>query len=654
MARPSRQRKGWLEKMKVIARMKRKFSKEHHKRLRDGVDWVVIYWQRDDGNAGEFAKFCEDNFVADQAELERMLAKFAECSEQIFGSALDLYRRLHRPLHLDTGPITKWDKLFARIDPFSAMHRTFFDSKVAFVALLNFGVLLTEQLFAVEDMLTLRQWTEARLTDSMRSRMPPLLERRIDNAYLDAEEYISDYNIFSSCLVDLDGNPLFSEQKKLLSHWGLRDELRAQYFQPNGFEKQHALYEVMKKIILQKVPDAVVNNDGILWDPTRNKVFDTETNTWTDVNPEPNTRYRHLRRIFLAEKLADRHYSNDFIYRSFSDSAEIPEKIVEELLVSILSSPLAKQVAKVVKGQLGRRLMPFDIWYKHFVRYDEKALDPVVKHRYPDPQTFHEDMPRILRKMGFSRKISKLIADNVQVDACRGSGHAWGALRREDKVLLRTRFEKDGLAFQGFDIGLHELGHCAEMVMCQHLAQNSILAGLPNIGFSEAFAFLFERQRLEILGIRSSRKDKYFLILDTFWDGFEICGVALLDIHIWRWMYRHKDASPEEINIATRALAKNIWKKYFAPVFGIDDDYILAIYSHIIGYGLYMPNYAIGQIATFQVLDFCRRKHWPTEMERMCKIGSISPNTWLKQAVGSPLSLEPMFRLVKEALKKVR
>lgn len=652
-----RQRAGWLHRMDVVAKLKKKYDKRHHRRIAQGVEWVAAYWLKEDGNAEEFAKFCEEYFVIDPAELDKLMNKIADAFEQIFGMGLEIYRTLHNPLHLDTGPISKWDKLFVRFDPFSALHGCLYESKVAFVILLNFAAYTTAELLVMEDRLTRRNWLECRLTDSVRYRMKQMLERRVNDAYADAEEYISEYNIYSSALVGLDGQPIFDEHKKLLSHWGLRDEIRAQYFQPDGLQRQETLYAAMKRIVMQEVPNAVINNPDVFWDPARNHIFDVESGIWAKCNDaEPNTRYSHLKRVFLAEKSTDIYYGRDFIDRSFMDSCEIPEQIVETLLVQILSSPLAKDVAKVIRKQVGRRLKPFDIWFNHFVRYDEKHLDPIVKSKYPNPHAFHQDVPNILMRLGFDQGIARLVADNIQVDACRGSGHAWGALRRQDKVLLRTRFRNDGMDFQGFEIGMHELGHCAEMVLCLHLVDNTILEGLPNIGFSEAFAFLFERQKLEALGLKPAKHNEQRMILYSFWDAFEIAGVALLDIYIWKWLYKHRDAKPEKINQAIRDLAKSIWNQYFAPVIGTgsEDEYILAIYSHIIGYGLYMPNYAVGQIVTFQVLNHCRDEHWPTEMERMCKIGALTPNAWLMQAVGSDMSLEPMFRLTKEALTKLR
>jgi len=638
----------------VVVRLVGKFGHEHLKRIMRGVEWAAYYWEKEDGTTDDFSKFCEDYFVANQEELQKLIKNFEFLLEEVFGRTLELYKSLKNPIILEGPPISKWDRFFARFDPFSAIQRTLFDCKIAFVALLNFPSHSTAELLKRENKLTRQEWIECRLTDCMRHRAPDILERNINNAYLEAEVYIDEYNIYSGNLVGPDGKVLFEDNKKLLSHWGIRDELRGQYFQPGGLERQKALYTVMKKIILQKVPEAVIDNPGIFWEPMSNKIYDPVISEWAMCSSEPQTRYKHLLDIFLAEKASDRYYERNFLERSFMDNCEIPEKKTEEFLIKILTMPIAKDVAKVIKAQLGREFYPFDIWYDKFVRYNSKELDPIVQKKYPTAKSLNDGISDILQVLGFKKSIADLVQANVKVDVCRGSGHAWGTLRRDDKVLLRTRLNKDGLDFQGFDISMHELGHATEMVLNLHLADNTIMAGLPNIGFSEAFAFLFQMRKLEALDFPQDKKDKYYLILEGFWDAFEIAGVALLDIYLWRWLYKHKDAKPEEINVAIRYLAKSIWNKYFSPVLGIKNEYIFAIYSHIIGYGLYMPNYAIGQLVTFQVLDYCQSRHWPTEMERMCRIGTLTPDMWLKEAVGSPLSVKSMLKLTKEALKKIK
>lgn len=638
--------------------------KNHRKRLAVGVSMIATFWTRADGSVDDFVRFCRKNFLTEERDLQALLDTTTKNFEQFLGMGLDLFRTMHRPLDIETGePVSRWDKLFTRIDPFWWIWgEMLFQSKIAFVLLLNFESRSTQVLIADEEKLTRRQWIETRLTDLLRSREPSRIARKELEAYLDASSYITDYVIHSGCLIDGAGESIFAEAKELPSHWGLRDEICAQYHQPMGAERQETLYRVMKRIIAQEVPKIVIDNPGVLWDVKTNKVFTPPGDDGVlleseskDSAPEPDTRYDHLRRAYLAERVTDKYYGDDFLDRSFLDGAEIPENVIQEMLKTVLTSPLAKRVATVVQKRLGRDLRPFDIWYNKFVHYDEKALDQIVRAKYPNIDAFAADIPRILRMMGFAPEKADFIASRIQVDNSRTSGHAWGALRREDKSFLRTRCPPDGMDFQGFSVGIHELGHCSEQVITLNDTDNYLLSGLPNTGISEAFAFFFERQSTELLGVKQHIEfEEEFGALERFWDAFEIAGVSLLDINTWHWMYQYKDFPPSMLKDAIRQNARDIWNQYFAPVIGVKDEDILAIYSHPICYALYMPYYSIGATASAQILEYCRDKHWPTEMERMCKIGMLTPYVWMKQAVGARLDLTSLFKAAEDALRKIK
>jgi len=124
-----------------------------------------------------------------------------------------------------------------------------------------------------------------------------------------------------------------------------------------------------------------------------------------------------------------------------------------------------------------------------------------------------------------------------------------------------------------------------------------------------------------------------------------------VDMNIWRWMYDHPDASAGEVRDAMAAIAKDIWNEYYAPVFGMKDHILLAIYSHIIDGGMYIPDYLIGSAIAFQIEDYLKDKSLATEMERMCKQGDLAPQVWMKQAVGSPISAQPMIDAAGESVK---
>jgi oligoendopeptidase F len=114
--------------------------------------------------------------------------------------------------------------------------------------------------------------------------------------------------------------------------------------------------------------------------------------------------------------------------------------------------------------------------------------------------------------------------------------------------------------------------------------------------------------------------------------------VSLVDMGVWNWLYRNPEASPAELREATLAIARDAWNRYFAPVFGVRDSEILAIYSHMIVYGLYLPDYAIGHILAFQIAQRLWEGDFGAEVERITRLGKLTPDAWIRGAVGGPIS----------------
>ncbi len=49
---------------------------------------------------------------------------------------------------------------------------------------------------------------------------------------------------------------------------------------------------------------------------------------------------------------------------------------------------------------------------------------------------------------------------------------------------------------------------------------------------------VFQKRDLELLGIKDENPEKEKMdILDKIWSMYEICGVSMLDISVWKWMY---------------------------------------------------------------------------------------------------------------------
>ncbi len=406
----------------------------------------------------------------------------------------------------------------------------------------------------------------------------------------------------------------------------------------------------------------VIDNPDLLWAPESNLVYPLPAEGKTLADPldaerEADERYAQLLKIFHAVRLADP-WSPDqptFIQRRFERYRQIPETEVARLLESILSSPQAAEVGRLISSRLGRPLEPFDIWYNGFAprgSHREEELDRLVKERYPDVAAFQADLPVILGKLGFSKEDAQFLAGKIVVDASRGVGHASGAQRREDSAHLRTRVGEDGMDFKGYNIAVHEFGHNVEQVLTLNRIDHTMLQGVPNTAFTEAFAFIFQDRDLELLGLTEENPDvKHLKALDNFWSVYEIGGVALVDMGVWRWMYDHPEATPAQLREAVVDISKDIWNRFYAPVFGGRDEILLGVYSHMIDAGLYLPDYPMGHIIAFQVESYMEGKNLAEEMKRMCAQGSITPDAWMRGATGSPITTEPLLEATASAVK---
>jgi hypothetical protein len=65
---------------------------------------------------------------------------------------------------------------------------------------------------------------------------------------------------------------------------------------------------------------------------------------------------------------------------------------------------------------------------------------------------------------------------------------------------------------------------------------------------------------------------------------------------------------------------------------------------------MYLPDYPLGSIISFQIEQYFKTRNLGTEMERMCKQGSITPGLWMQKAVGNDISTEPMLEVSRRAL----
>ncbi len=639
------------------SRLIEKYGRENNARIEKGVAQCANFWQKSDGSRELFVTYCLDHFIADSAELAINFERISTALETINGHFNKMSLSLKEPLELDRGEIQAIDRLIGSADFTAHFYEDLFSQKISFWILLNFPSYPLIEKQKLSSQWDRQQWAYARLGDMIRARVPAACNQRIAQAQSEADQYIADYNIYLGNLRNSDNQSLFPADLSLISHWGLRDELKSQYQHENGLARQEMIMAVMQAIIDQTIPAQVINNPKIIWNPFICQLIDP---------PQPplnknqaDQRYEILLAQFHALRELDAYYPDypTAIERKFLMEREFTEQEVRDLFHRLLTAPQIIKIAQLIEKRLGRTLRPFDIWYNGFQprsELNENELDQLTTQRYPDAKTLQNDLPRILKALDFDEESANCIASRIVVDPARGVGHAAGASMRSDVAHLRTRFAAQGLPYKGYNIATHEFGHNVEQTISLNMVDHYLLSGVPSNGFTEAFAFVFQNRDQVLLGLPTSMAQQTNMnALQLCWSVYEIMGVSLLDIDVWQWLYQHPHATAEELKHATLELAKKIWNQYYAPVFNSQDQTILAIYSHMIAYPLYLADYPLGHLIQFQIESYLEGRSVGKEMTRMCKNGRILPQLWLKQATGRELSADPLLQAVDKALQTI-
>ncbi len=621
-----------------------------------GVKQVAAMWSADSLPAEDFAAFCLENWIADDSDKEQVLKRTADHlnnqqSMRGLVSVSDYYYR-------HTGKKIKIDEMFDKCVKYTSFTPEYYKNKIPYYLALNFPQYTLDEKEKLGKKWGSKEWAYARMGDRFTSpagsgKTPST--RRNGNDPLrkeSASEYIAKYNIYMGHVLDPEGKKNFDKNMILLSHWNLRDEIKANYNKGNtGLAKQRTVAKVMERIVSQEIPKEVINSGEYDWNPFSNTLY--KAGKKIKASQEDSVRYYMLKRNFNP----DIRYGESKIPqidKKFSGELEMQVDKVEELFKTLLTSPERISVAKIIKERLGRDLEVFDIWYDGFKSrstLNMDSLDAVIKVKYPKAEDLEKDLPVFLEKIGYDPIRAREIAWKVAVDPDAGSGHAAGAPFRGAKSRLRTRFLKDGLDYKGYNIAIHEFGHNVEQTISLYEVPYLALKGIPNTAFSEAMAFIMQKRDLEFLGISDNSPQKEALdVLDAFWNAYEIMGVGMLDIQIWRWMYANPGFTVKQLKEAVIRLSKEIWNKYYADAFGIKDQTLLGAYSHMLHYPLYLSAYPIGHLIAFQVNQYVKDKDLPQEIDRIYRLGRLTPDEWMLRATGQTVSTSPLLQAVRDAL----
>lgn len=627
--------------------------------LKKGILNAASYWKSTDGSQEEFQAFCETHFMTTPEAKAKLFATIQKNLETIYGHYNQISLGLKIPVQIVGDDYTSIDEYFGALDPYAHFADDMFGSKIAFSVLLNFPFYMLQEKNTLGAKWNRQEWAYARLGDLFTSRVPAELNQKISTELAVTENYISKYNIRMDMLRSEDGRQLFADSMSLITHWGLRDELKSDYSEKKyGLEKQQMIYQVMKHIIYQSIPEQIINNGNLTWKPISNKIYTDGVEI--TVKPEPDTRYKRLLATYEAIKAIDPYCKSypTAITRAFDRDMEVSAQDIETIFTGLIGSPEVAVVAKLIKTRLGRDLQPFDLWYDGFKSRSsipENEMTEKTRRLYPNTQAFEKGMPDILCKLGFSLAEANEISSKVTVDNSRGSGHAWGAQMRSDKAHLRTRIQPGGMDYKGYNIALHEFGHNVEQTITLNRVDNYMMNGIPSTAFTEALAFVFQKRDLDLLGYKNADPDKQALqTLDIFWGCYEIMGVSLVELRTWKWLYEHPGSTVEDLKTTIISNAKDIWNQFYAPFLGEKDSPILAVYSHMIEYPLYLCNYPYGHIVEFQLEKHFAGNLPGKEIQRIYPIGRLTPDYWMHNAVGEAVSVKPMLEASSAAVNTLQ
>ena len=619
-----------------------------------GIHQCGMLWRDSDGDTETFARFCLDHYAATDDDRTKLLDRLETVLEQVRGHLYEMRRNLRRWSDLVGDSLPETDSAFATFDPAPDLAEQFYDQKIAFITLLNFEKSTLDDMLAAGGDWDAARWAEARITASFGPRIPKEVADLARDLHFKSYHWVSNFHVPVGTMTDTTGRRWFETDRALLAHWLIREEMKGGYNDPDGLHKQRALSWVMGRHIDGTLPVAVMERSTTEdWDPATNTIGGADPGPVLDL-----VRYEHwMNNVRIARALDEHHPDHPTaIDRKFGLEREIPEQEVEQLLVDLLAAPVRKDLAALISKRLERPLEAHDIYFDDlFETRDADEMNTEVSRLCRDEVEFQAKLPEILKGLGWPDHDAEFLGSRVRVEIARGSGHAMRPQLPEYGAWLRTNRLKDQLGWDGFDTGMHELGHNLEQLCSTFFVPRKALRGVPNTACTEAFAFLYQSLAKRALGIENAAEAERAYHEETIASmlmACQIAGPSLVELRTWRWIYEAGEAcTPEGIRDNLLRNAREVWAEFFQEHFGDDPYHILGAYQHMLGHPLYLPDYAIGRTISHQIRSHMQGKDLAAETKRICSIGRVTPDAWMRSAVGGPLSAAPLIEDTAEALR---
>lgn len=621
-----------------------------------GVARVAARWQPEDGDTAVFQELCARHWTATPEARARLLGRLEAALEQISGHLYEMRRSLRRWSDLVGDDLPGVDDVLATFDPAPDLSDQFYRQKIAFIALLNFPRPDLATMLERGPSWSTDEWAAARIAQHFGPRIPASLAdhaRRVQHA---AQVFVQKFHVPVGTMVDRRGRRWFEADRALLAHWLVREEIKAGYGDPDGLDKQRALMWVMARHIDGTIPQVVMERGTAeAWDPERNTVGGKPASALLGAE-----RYRQWTEQFKLAQQFDAHYPEapTAIARKFDLSREISEADTERLLIALLEHPVRRSLAAFLRARLGRALEPQDIYFEDVGQTTPAdQLNAAVRAHFADEAELERKMPEVLRRLGFPEDQAQFLGTRIRVEIAKGSGHAMRPMLEQYGAWLRTNRLKDQLGWDGFDTAMHELGHNLEQLCSTFYAPRPALRNVPNTACTEAFAFLYQGLARRVLGIEDAQNAQRLADVDavgTMLSACQIAGPSLVELYAWRWLYAHPQATPEELRSAVLGIARDVWQRFYQQDFGSDPYCILAAYQHMIAHPLYLADYTLGHIISHQIRAHMRGKDLAAETTRICSLGRFTPDLWMRKAVGSPISVDPLATDAQAALERLK
>jgi len=604
-------------------------------RIETGVARVQGRWTDEDGAEDAMRAFCLDHFVADPTRLSDLVDRLERATEQIGGHLYEMHRTLRRWSDLRGERMDEIDDLLATFDPAPDLSDQFYKQKIAFVALLNLDRPDLQTMLEEGEHWTAAQWTAVRICRGFGPRIPAEVSELARDLGHRADTFVSDFHVPVGTLVTPDGSRPFDADRKLLAHWIIREEIRGGYADPEGLPRQRAVMCVMGRHVDGTIPKAIMSGESQDdWDPAANTIGGAAATELVGLE-----RYERWLDMFTVARAYDAHHPEHptAIARKFDLQREIPEDRVEQLLLDLLESPTRDLLMELVAKRIDRPLEAHDIYFDQITpSLPIEALDARVRDRFGDHRGLQLALPDLLRGLGYPGGAADFLGTRIQVEIARGAGHAMRPYLPEYNAWLRTNSLDHELGWDGFDTAMHELGHNLEQLISTHFVPRPALRGVPNTACTEAFAFLYQALAPQVLGLGETGEDAAnCTVAQTMLEACQIAGPALLELHVWRWLYANPDADADALRGQVLSTAETLWEQHYRRYLGRDQYATLAAYQHMIGYPLYLADYALGHIISHQIRSHVQGRDLAAETHRICSIGRITPDGWMQRAVGT-------------------